>query len=93
MQGGGKEIGADVSVVETGGTITLNGPPGEAVFYKPDGVAGGGKTVVLGPDGKATVTAPLTTCTLTILLVSDPLKFVTVEVINLLNKPLFPGMP
>lgn len=83
MQGGGKDITVGASVVQAGGSIVVTGPPGETVFYKPDGTLGGGKSVVLGADGKATVTAPLTPCTVTVLLLSDPTKFVTVQVVQL----------
>lgn len=85
MQGGGKDISVGSTVVQAGAPIVVTGPPGETVFYKPDGTLGGGKSVVLGADGKATVPAPTAPCTLTLLLMSDPTKFVSVTVIQLVK--------
>ena len=83
LQGGTKRISADKTTVTVGADVVVSGPPGETVFYKPDGQAGGGKSITLGPDGTATIPAPSQPGALTIILVSDPTKYLSIRVIDL----------
>lgn len=83
FQGGDKRLNSDKSTVTVGSEVVVSGPPGETVFYKPDGQAGAGKTVTLGADGKAKITAPSQPGAVTVVLVSDPTKFLSIRVIDL----------
>lgn len=83
VQGGDKRISSNKSTVTVGGDVVVSGPPGETLFYKPDGQAGGGKSVTLGADGKATIPAPSQPGALTIVLVSDPFKSLSIRVVDL----------
>lgn len=70
-------------MVTTGADIVLTGPPGEVVVYKPDGANGTSKSVTLGADGKATITAPSAPGSVTIILMSDMTKHLSVRVVDL----------
>ena len=83
MQDGGKKLTTEKPVVTVGGDVVVSGPPGEVVLVKPDGSAGGTKSVTLDKDGKATFPAPSQPGSITIVLVSDLNKQVSVKVVDL----------